>query len=667
MWIPAETFAELAGISARKARFALARAMARSRPWRGANLEVRCVRGRGGRSGLRYEVGVDSLPHALQERLKESLKPTSLPLFAELTPRRSAEREWWLRILGPLLGMSRGRERAAAIDALAGRRDLADWRGLPIVLTPRTIHRRLQAYREQGALAFAPRVRADKGHAKVLISLAAETSIPFDDETWERIAHDLRTFIRGHWVEGATLKLIQGRSNLKFRELIEVAGFSHCSTLPQETFFVPRRFIEAERKYRHVHTLFRDRKTYEDNRYRVSRSRAGMMPMDWVIGDVHPLDIVIIRESDGRPAHARLIGWLDCATNRLRADMVLCEPGTGIRNADVIKSFHRMVTDRAWGMPKTLYIDNGREYRFADNLNDALQLVAQLRGGDGRSSRIAHAQPYNAAAKPIESMFAVLERMLQDVPGHTGGDRLNKKTEHVGHPTKAFPGTLQQLAAIVGARILEMQMYPMRGALNGKSPRQAYDAAVAAGWQPVMVDDREILTVFATDLVRTITKGVISYDSRNWRCPELAHYFEKRVIARVPQFWRPDKLALLHIKTREPIGVAEPIGTIAFDDPAGARISRLADKDRQQAIRELGLSVPALDTVAEGFRTLSSMRPAGIAEPIATVGLSDEASNIARALSEPPAERETRQRQARRARIAKAVQTYAPRDRSVFK
>lgn len=68
-WLNTDTLAAVAGISDRKARRALARAIEGS-AWHGHALEVRTFHGRGGRSGLQYEVKVSSLPAHLQERLK---------------------------------------------------------------------------------------------------------------------------------------------------------------------------------------------------------------------------------------------------------------------------------------------------------------------------------------------------------------------------------------------------------------------------------------------------------------------------------------------------------------------------------------------------------------------------------------------------------------------
>lgn len=634
-------FAQLAGISERMARKAIAGAMA-DKPWRGVLLVVKPVAGRGGLSGQSYLVDSASLPLDLQQRLKESMRPAPLPLPA-LTEQRGAERDWWLRILAPLLSLPDGIERRAAVDALADRHDLTDWHGRPIELTTRTIYRRLQEYREKGVLAFAPRARADKGKAKVIISLAAEQAIPLDTEAWERIASELRDYIRSHYKAGATFKLIQLNSNFKLRELTSGEGFNHFDSIPAKALIVPRKFIVAERHYTNVHTLRHDRKTYEDNRFRTQRSRTHLKPMDWVIFDVHPVDIVMHR-ADGSTAHARMIAFLDGATNRLRFKLVLCDPGTGIRNADMIVAFCEMLDDPTWGMPATLYLDNGQENNFADKLNDALALMQGLRGFDGRATLVKRALPYNAAAKPIEGMFAVLEKMLQDLPGHTGGDRMNKKTHRVGRPTKAFAGTIDDLTAIIQSRILAMEISPMRGHLAGKSPRQAYEAAIEAGWQPVEVDPQQILTVFAEKRVSTISKGVINVAGRRWACHEMASYFENKIIACIPQYWAPTKLALLHVKTMEFIGIAEPVESFAFDDARGAMLSAQIDKNRRAAIHALDRSASDLDMVKESLRIAAQVPPASIAAPIARIGISKEAAAIADRMSETPAARDDRER-----------------------
>ncbi|MCJ8509024.1 hypothetical protein MUU53_13990 [Rhizobium lemnae] len=68
-WLTADVFADVVGISSRKARRALSLSYS-GQVWRGHALEVRTFHGRGGRSGIQYQVKVSSLPPHLQERLK---------------------------------------------------------------------------------------------------------------------------------------------------------------------------------------------------------------------------------------------------------------------------------------------------------------------------------------------------------------------------------------------------------------------------------------------------------------------------------------------------------------------------------------------------------------------------------------------------------------------
>jgi hypothetical protein len=648
--IDSDELARLVGMTRRGARKLLQRHYIYSfATWLGTHLEVSLVPSIGGKSGQKYKAAVRSLPANLQTRLNDLQRPvegSSAPRDAV-----SAEANKRLNIIAPIVAHPKHTaEWRAARKAVFTKCFIAP-DGTSYTIPETTLRRWEAEYRAHGIRGLIDRTRRDKGTKRAIISTAAERAIPFETEAWQGIAAELRTYIRGHWKAGVTLKLIRGRANIKFRELIEAAGFAHCHTLPESTFNVPRAFIEAERHFGNVAIFRKDRKRFDDEqRFRITRSRAGLLPMDWVVGDVHPVDIVMTRD-DGSTAHARMIAWLDVATNRIWFDLVLCEASTGIRNKHLIQSFLRMVA--AWGMPKTLYIDNGKEYLFADKLNDALQLVAQLSRPDGRTVRIVRALPFDAPAKPIESMFRAVERLLQHIPGHTGGDRMNKKTENVGCPTKAYPGTLESLQKVIAGLIAHQEILPMRGALKGRTPNQVLQAAIDAGWGPVALDPRQVLMVFASDRVCTIRQQAITFDNRKWTCDELDSYFEEKIIARVPDYWSASKLALLHIKTRELIGIAEPVPIFAFDDPAGAKYSAAKGTRRRKAIIALDRSTPTIDTVAEGLRIAAHLPPAPSATPIASIGLSDQAATIAAAMVETPAARADKRHREAQARTRK--------------
>jgi hypothetical protein len=459
----------------------------------------------GGQSGLRYEFYVPSLPADIQASLKALLSASEPPPVRR--DDRSIVGHWRRQIIGPALALPpRSPERADAVREIARTTRIGP-DGQPISVTSRTIERWIAAYAADGIAGLMPRARHDKGERRVVLSDRWDGAVPFDQAAKEDIADALRAYVRGLHKEGTSAKVIGMLAANKLRELT-AARCDYAAAMPDLTFKVPRLFIDQERAFRNVAIFKKDRKAYEDAKPRIFRTREGLAPMQVVVGDVHHLDIVM-RRPDGTEAWPKAIAWLDLATNRIWLDVVLLGKGEGIRNADVIASFVRMA--QGWGIPRTLYLDNGSEYRWSEFIDDALKLVERIDGGgDDRESRIVRAKPYNAPAKAIEGIFRVLEyTYFHSLPGWAGGDRTNKKTAKVGRPTEPFAGTLDELRALVESCLTLYHAAPQRGAMANRSPRTVYEAAVAAGWQRVTTDARELRTVFATSEVRRVRRGAI--------------------------------------------------------------------------------------------------------------------------------------------------------------
>ncbi len=81
-WISTGRLAELADISERCARKAVAGALA-GKKWHGAALSVRFQRGQGGKAGTYYEIDIGSLPPALRAGASFSAQPELLSLSAQ--------------------------------------------------------------------------------------------------------------------------------------------------------------------------------------------------------------------------------------------------------------------------------------------------------------------------------------------------------------------------------------------------------------------------------------------------------------------------------------------------------------------------------------------------------------------------------------------------------
>lgn len=640
-YLPLAVVSDVAGVS----RQAIEKACSRiaSNPaatWRGSRLVFRQIKGRGGRSGLRYEVLVDSLPADLQERLKAHFSIVERPVFQAADDLSSDKHNWMMLTLAPAMALPpRSSERRAKIEEIAAQRHV-NWKGELYRLTVRTIERWLERADKMGAAAFVKQSRTDKNAARVAISVVWDGAVDLDPIGRSQVADELRRYIRGLLVKDTSRALITVLAANHLRELT-VGASSTAQALPPETFCIPRRFIDQELPYRKVAIFDRNRKAHEDAKPRIIRSRDGLEPQEIIVGDVHHLDIVM-RRPDGSEAWPKAIAWLDQATNRVWLDLVLLGKGEGIRNGDVMKSFIRMVT--AWGMPRKLYLDNGSEYRWAEFVNDALKLVDDIKyDAEPRGSQIVRAKPYNAPAKAIENIFGVLEQTyFRTIPGWAGGDRTNKRTHQVGKSTEPFPGSLNDLWQTIASFLAVYEIKPQLGALKGRSPRQTLEAAIAAGWQRITIDPRELHTVFAIDEARTPRQGYVSWNGDKWTCRELQAFKGDRVILRVPKFEGAAVLPILDPVTRKVLGYATRAERFGILDPGGAREAAEMDRASRAGIRKLRANAPDIDPNREVARFAETL-PQPLSAPIGgVIGISDEAAELAKGIAETPAQRRNR-------------------------
>lgn len=336
--------------------------------WHGTTFNYREVPGVGGKSGLSYQIAAESLPVGLQLALKDSQGAFERPL--RLDQEASQWRNWWVHHLAAISALPpRSRARGAAIAEFAGRTHLGPDNQVH-TFSGKTIRRRLEEL-ASGLAALTQKKRADAGRRKVIVTREfdnAARAVGVDDAPLHLIEEKLKRYMRSLIAADATFSKIKFLAEGKLNELASSAGIATDGN----RFKVPDHRIRMHRQFKAVARLRRDAKAHKDASPHISRSIAGLWPNDIIIGDIHPIDIVMTRP-DGTTATARLIGWMDVATHRVFASIVLCDAGTGIRNAHVIQSFMDMV--QAWGLPKSLYLDNGAEYNFADLLDGVLKLA----------------------------------------------------------------------------------------------------------------------------------------------------------------------------------------------------------------------------------------------------------------------------------------------------
>lgn len=625
-WVDSRTIAAAAGINERRVRKALAKIVAgRATQWRGCRLEIKVAHARGGASGKSYLVKASSLPPYLQERLKARQTPVESRSNGGFQG-EAGQHLWWLDYLAPALQHKANTpERAEALAQLDGK-PTRDWRGRAFAPSLRTLQRHVK--RCDDGRKSGRHSRKDKGMKRFFISRKWDKAVPFADDIKAKVAEDLKQEIRGLLKSGASW----GHTLLLARKfLIDTTrswGFRPSDpAVLERVCFIPKQIVSAELIYRNVHQFKRDRKAYEDRRPRIRRGIDGMRPMELVVGDVHPVDIHLTRD-DGTIGTARLIAFMDWATQRVWCELIFFEKRGGVRNPDVIEVFAAMAEHPAWGLPENLYIDNGKEYGFAAFLDDAMRLTVPGFHGPARTVQmlnklpdsVTKAMPYNASAKPIERWFGDFEkRYLSTLPGWIGGNRMNKKQEAIGRTVAPF-GTFEEFVpAFFG--LLKTYHHVAQGKqsqLKGLSPEAAFKKYVDGGWAATVMSRDEVRAACARTEERKVDQGAIQLGGRIWTCPELQAYQHEKVWVRVPAYHTPAELLLLD-RHGERVGIATPDVEFHPLDTRGAKTSAERAKAHRKAVRALDRAVPDTN-VAGRLIALGQAHPDTIPnEPIGTV------------------------------------------------
>lgn len=600
-FVDVATLSIVAGVSRQAIEKVLKRRTDLAGPqWHGYALEVRTFHGRGGRSGIQYQVKVSSLPPLLQERLK-ALQMTDEAVSRLRLGDDTArfERAWKLEIIKPALEHPKGSAgRKAEIDKLHGVLKL-DWTGQQRRLSKTTLYKWIETFELEGIHGLAQKVRRDKGSRKVFVSRAWMNTVPFSDRVKATIHEDLKLYVRKLIGGGSQYKQTRVLASEKLKQLTAEHGFRLNEQARERLVFsIPPNFVKEETHFKAVYRRNSDRKAHEDAKPRIQRTIDGLLPMDVVVADVHHANIRLLRD-DGTTATAKMIAFFDVATERFFYEFILFEDRASVRNIDVIGTFVNMCQDEAFGLPKKLYFDNGSEYQFADQLEDALKLGVEFRDLDEIKS-VHRAKPYNAAAKRIEGGFRELNQFVQrHIPGWIDDDRMKPKGRELGKAHKPYEGGFDAFCAEFRQLMQAYAYMPKTGALKSKSPAERFGEFVADGWRANILDPTDLLTVFTKPETRTVRKHGIEADGRVWSCDGLRRFFGNKVLVHLPRYgFGFNMLKVFDMHGRE-IGIAVPDQEYSYFDPRGAQESARRTSVREKALTQLAKSAPPIDVKAE--------------------------------------------------------------------
>lgn len=481
VWLSVTEFAALAGISRQSAHEAAKRCLS-GKLWREHVVKVRTAAGRGGKAGIRYEVALSSLPAELQSAFRATSLATEAQLSepAHYAPRVATEEEGSraLKIFdkikiatGPLSPAARG----AAV------KQVHEQTGMPL----RTVWRYVRRYNRHGLEGLMRCKPKNAGERRCAVSMTFDKAFVAAGHSPDLLP-DLAAF-----VEKTVAGLWAGRAYLmgenRIQELAEDELHEHCRSLgvpvSMASCKIGRRRIRERRDHEIVAKRDYDAKAFANLLPSIVRNSTSCAPMEVVFADVKHFDVMITREN-GKPVYPKLIAFMDAGTQRIFPYFVMCPERRQINQRLVIEALIEMCKDESWGLPKRLYLDNGSEFGGLDRI---MPIISLINNEDGRG--IIRAEPYNAKAKQIEGLFGRLDRTcFSSMPGYTGPDRTDKKTQNVGREPVPWQGSFDDFVEHCGMLIETYHRRKIGGQWRDRSPYEILQSKIDDGWRPVFAE-----------------------------------------------------------------------------------------------------------------------------------------------------------------------------------
>lgn len=455
--------------------------------------------------------------------------------------------------------------------------------------TAATLYRWVKAFRLGGDAALVDKDRADKGQARVILAAGWEAAMRSHRVSQARMlemAAEITQAVRGLWAQQGKPSWRQVAMLAETRLIaLTVAEIGCAESAARRICKLPRRFVEGERRFSLVALKDRDAKGFYDRTPAVMRTRAALKPGDCVFGDVSPADIPVLRP-DGEVAWARLIAWMDAATNMIHITGHLPGKGAGVRREHVALSFTAMCQSAPFGMPKRLYLDNGSEYSWAQMLDVWREMTRLTQGAFGgvwdaqmageHYGIVTRTIPFKPRGKP-EYVWASLQWFMGWHPAFSGSDRMRKKVATLGKGVTPVP--VEDLKGFLAQAVAAYNATPQEGHLNGKSPAERMAEFLAEGFVPYQAPAEVLAFAFGETHEAKVRMGQVRVGGWTYYDKALIAYDGERVTVRWPRH-APDAAYVFHNNRFVAAATAMPV--FAWGDPEGAKhAAKLASEARE--------------------------------------------------------------------------------------
>lgn len=492
----------------------------------------------------------------------------------------------------------------------------------------RTAYRLVARYEVHGDMGLGRKQPSNAAQARVHVSRRFDRAVG-DPVVLAMISGDLDLSLRSLWkssLSTAGAKVIGTAASNYLSARCSALGLD----IPATALAIPRHRIERFKADKIVHQRKADRKAFNDGAPRIKLAWSQLAPMDAVIGDVKHLDLVVARD-DGTHAYPKMVAFEDGGTGRVFFRVFLLERGEQIRREQVTETFIAMVADPEWGFPKRLTIDNGSEFKAFGHLRG---VFASL-GRDGVSG-IFNTRPYSPQSKPVEGWFGRFDNWgIGQIPGYVGSDRLNKKVETMGRPTKPFSGSFAELQDLIASLADRFAMLPVSGDRGDRSPTDIFADHVARGWRPMAVNPLVLSAAFCRIGKAQVDRGKLKIDGQ---------HFHHRSLDRLPH---RTKVEVAHPWRRGGPLLYRALGELewilleverAFHpfDPQGAKEASRRRANYVKAVIARDRQSPTIDPIAALLAARPSKRQATLIGAGSEVDVGQAAIALAQAIAEAP-------------------------------
>ncbi|MQU56804.1 DDE-type integrase/transposase/recombinase [Pseudomonas helleri] len=245
------------------------------------------------------------------------------------------------------------------------------------------------------------------------------------------------------------------------------------------------------------------------------RSTKSLFPCDVFTADGHKFDAEVLNPRTGKPYRPEVTTVLDVAT-RKAVGISIGEAESTIGVMDALRDA------MFYGMFAMFYVDNGSGFA-----NDTVREVVDRLGGT-----MTHALPYNSQARGLieRSHQTIWVNAAKKLTSYIGADmdkhagtkvhRIGRKELRETGRTRLIPTFSEFMAGVE----YEIETYnnsphrglnkfrdPLTGKLRHMSPNEAWAAACAEGWEPIIAPSELLNDLSRPQVIRPTRRGEITW------------------------------------------------------------------------------------------------------------------------------------------------------------